>query len=199
MTIAPPSSQLNLLTVAPSWQITKNAQARNAYGTVAQEIVCAALGLLPIPINGRYDCCFDAARGDTFYEIKSVRAGGKVVIYDWRMQKEERAEVDLHYAILCHRVRGSDGRELVSAFAASGLTLLVLPATLVHAEARVCPLARMLKETPKSANAGYARKGYCDGYRNVPVAKLIELTRAPVPLPVRYAEFEFDVQLRMAL
>src|SRR4051812_26775895 len=98
--IAPASKQLSLLSVAPSYTITKNAQARNAYGTVAVEIVCAALNLLPIPINGNYAICFDAQDSNGFYEIKSVHRSGKVVIYDWRMEKEASVNVPLAYAIL---------------------------------------------------------------------------------------------------
>lgn len=173
MTIAPPDSQLSLLSVAPSFRIVKNAQARNAYGAVAAEIVCAALGLTPIPINGNYEACFDAAKCNHFYEIKSCKRNGKVVLYDWRMRKEQKANVDLTYAILCHRVKGSDGLRLFDEMIDEGLELIVMPAAKVHAlaleQSLVIPKA---PKTPQAKRFGYNRAGYCEGYRNVPVALL---------------------------
>lgn len=192
MTIAPPSDQPLLLHIAPSWRITKNAQARNAYGSVAQEIVCAALKLTPIPINGNYECCFDAhSARHGYFEIKSVkRVGGKVVIYDWRMAKERDAGVELHYAILCHNVRRSDGRELVREFVESGLELLVLPAEQVHAVAAAQPLQKLMHIEQPGKRCGYNRAGYRDGYRNVPVRELRTLCSHVQHLHFHYVEHE---------
>lgn len=184
MTIAPPTRQLNLLTIAPSYRITKNAQARNAYGQVASDLVCAALGLTVIPI-GRYDACFDGHRCNTFYEIKSVKRSGKVVIYDWRMDKEAASGVDLSYAILLHNVRGSDGSKLVEEMVASSIELIVLPASLVHEAAAKEPLRKLTKLALEPN--GYNRKGYILGYRNVPVARLKALAPTCTPLTFNYA------------
>lgn len=170
-TLARASAQLPLLSIAPRFNITKNAQARNAYGTVAAEIVCATLKLDAIPINGNYSVCFDAERNGHFYEIKSVKRGGKVVIYDWRMEKERAAKVPLSYAILCHNVRKSNGVNLAAEMLCSGLELLVLPAHVVHEAAARQPLRKLLRLALDPRN-GYTRAGYRDGYRNVPVKKL---------------------------
>src|SRR4051812_20128751 len=75
--LARASNQLQLLDVTPRYPIESNAAARNAYGSAAQEIVCAALKLRPIPINGQCDICFDAEDSDFFYEIKSCHRSGK--------------------------------------------------------------------------------------------------------------------------
>ncbi len=194
MTIAPPSNQLNLFQLAPSFNITKNAQARNAYGTIAQEIVCATLGLRPIPINGNYDCCFDALLDDTFYEIKSVKRGGKVVCYDWRMRKEANAGVALNYAILVHGVRGSDGKRLFHEFTESRLQLIVAPAQLVHGFAYECGLHRM-GESAGSRRCGYNRVGYRDGYRNLPVRALYEFCTHTERVDATYAKHRFSLTL----
>jgi hypothetical protein len=184
-----------LLTVAPSWKITKNAQARNAYGTMAQELVCAALHLTPIPINGNYDCCFDAILDDTYYEIKSVKQrGGKLVVYDWRMRKERESNAALNYAILLHNVRGSDGSELLREFVESKLKLLVIPAEWVHEMARECQ-RRSLNTEAANPRMGYNRKGYRDGYRNVPVTKLMERATSKRHVCAHYAGIEFNVEL----
>lgn len=143
-TLARASAQLPLLSLAPRFNITKNAQARNAYGTVAAEIVCAALKLNAIPINGNCSICFDAESAGHFYEIKSVKCGGKVVIYDWRMEKERAANVPLSYAILCHNVRKSTGVNLAVEMMNSNLELIVLPAHVVHEAAARQPLHKLL-------------------------------------------------------
>jgi hypothetical protein len=193
MTIAPPDYQMTLLSVAPSYHITKNAQARNAYGTVANEIVCAALGLLPVRINGQYEACFDAYSDGLHYEVKSVKHGGKVIIYDWRREKEAKLGSQLYYAILCHGVKGSSGKELASEMAASELKLLVLPASSVHEVAAGEPL-RMLQKL-QTVTTGYNRKGYRDGYRNVPVGSLHELAPCETAIECRYSGLRFQVTL----
>jgi hypothetical protein len=172
--IARASRQLSLLDVQPRFTITKNAQARNAYGTIAADIVCKVLGLDPIPINGKCTICFDAERSNHFFEIKSVKASNKVVIYDWRMEKERLAKVPLSYAILCHNVRCSSGKNLLDEMLESRLELLVLPASEVHALATASPLHKILTLALDPRN-GYTRPGYRDGYRNVPVSDLRKL------------------------
>lgn len=184
MTIAPPTRQLSLLTIAPSYRITRNAQARNAYGQVASELVCAALGLTVIPI-GRYDACFDGHRCNTFYEIKSVRRGCKVVIYDWRAAKEAASGVDLNYVVLMHNVRGSTGVRLVEEMVEGGIDIMVLPAAMVHEAAAKEPLRKLTKLALEPN--GYSRKGYILGYRNVPVKKLMAMATRHERVSFSYA------------
>lgn len=195
-TLARASRQLSLLSVAPRFSITKNAQARNAYGQIAQEIVCAALDLLPIPINGKCSICFDAERSGHFYEIKSVKHTGKVVIYDWRMEKERAAKVSLSYAILIHNVRGSDGHDLLREMLNSKPEILVMPASVIHELAQSYPL-RQLQRPSSDPRNGYNRAGYRDGYRNVPVKDI----RALCPTLewnqwVKLYDLLFDINVR---
>lgn len=176
-TLAKPSTQSALLEVRPIFTIEKNAQARNAYGEAAAQIACAALRLDSIPIDGSKAICFDAQdpRDGRYFEIKSVkRVGGKVVAYDWRMKKEAGAGVPCSYAILCHAVRSHrDGATLFDAFAAGGLELLVVSLETVHRIAAAQPKQRIKKERIAAApETGYNRKGYKEGYRNVPVRDL---------------------------
>ena len=93
MKIAKPDQQKRLFELEPRIVCTTNASARNLYGTFAQKVVCSALGLQEIPINGKANICPDAAFGKSLYEVKSVRQNDKAVIYDFRIAKER--EVDL--------------------------------------------------------------------------------------------------------
>lgn len=195
-TLARASRQLSLLSVAPRFSIIKNAQARNAYGQIAQEIVCAALDLLPIPISGLCSVCFDAERADHFYEIKSVKRTGKVVIYDWRMEKERAAKVPLSYAILVHNVRGSDGHDLLREMLASEPEILLIPAHVIHEIAQRFPL-RTLQRVSADPRNGYSRAGYREGYRNVPVKELKTLCSVVEWKRLRNLyDLRFDISVR---
>lgn len=165
-TFALPNRQLNLLEVQPVFRIEGNAHARNAYGTAAQEIACAALQLSPIPIDGTKSICFDASDGVRPYEIKSVHRNGKAVIYDWRMEKEATVP-ESRYLILRHSVRGHrDGRTLFQAFANTDLEAWIITTPSIHRIARQEKKRVMLSDS-KDPRCGYSRKGYKDGYRNV--------------------------------
>lgn len=157
---------MNLLEVQPVFHIPSNAHARNAYGTAAQEIACAALRLQSIPIDGSKSICFDASDGVRPYEIKSVHRNGKVVIYDWRMEKEATVP-DSRYLLLRHSVRGHrDGHTLYQAFADGGLEAWMISTPSVHRIAQQEQKRVMLSDS-KDPRCGYNRKGYKDGYRNV--------------------------------
>lgn len=165
-TFATVSRQLNLLEVQPVFHIPSNAHARNAYGTAAQEIACAALRLQSIPIDGSKSICFDASDGVRPYEIKSVHRNGKVVIYDWRMEKEATVPHS-RYLLLRHSVRGHrDGHTLYQAFADNGLEAWIISTPSVHRIAQQEQKRVMLSDS-KDPRCGYNRKGYKDGYRNV--------------------------------
>lgn len=170
----------------PSFRIIKNAQARNAYGLVAQEIVCATLGLQSIPINGNCSVCFDAEKNNVFYEIKSCKRSGKVVVYDWRLRKEKATGVELHYAILLHNVKGSDGTHLMEEFSASNLALLVVKHSTILALAAKESLCQ-LKRNSVDPRCGYSRKGYSEGYRNIPGVNIRE------KLPIMSRKVCFDL------
>lgn len=181
MTLAPTDQQCALgFEIASRFQIPSVAVARNAYGAAAQEIVCRAMKLDPIQINGKAKVCFDAVRDGMFYEIKSVRAGSKVVIYDWRLKKEVEAGLPVHYAILAHRIGGArTSDEMWDAYARRNLRIYVLPLNTVVELASTCPLTIPKKPLGKVAKRfGMLRSGYADGYRNLGVRALEEITAA---------------------
>lgn len=172
--IARASNQMPLLKVAPIFYCSSNATTRNAYGMAAQEIACAALGLSPISTNGNYAVCFDAEKEGAFFEIKSVQNNGKVVVYDWRLKKEEAAGVPLSYVIVIHRLKGARD-SITDRMLTAGVKILLVPFTSVRDAAMQCPLNKIntANGIGKSRN-GYQREGYRDGYRNIPVGALLK-------------------------
>lgn len=194
--VAPPDLRRWLLQVEPEPRIASVAQARNAYGTAAQEIICALLDLLPVPINGSYELCLDAVSSDLsrWFEIKSVHvSSGKLVLYDWRLRKEQRSELDITYAVLLHKIRGHRGSGLFAAFASGGLTLLLVPGSVVWKLAPGYPLT-----FPKPGSCprdGFARAGYAQGYRNVRVRDLLDLACPAEMLKTKLYEHEIVAQV----
>lgn len=182
-----PQPQLQLFNLCPSVVIRNNAQARNVYGALAQDVACTALELQAIPIDGHCAVCFDAERDGQFFEIKSVHASGKLVIYDWRAEKEA-AFLALQYVLVVHKARGCKSvSELLASFACY-LEIWQLPATTIHTAAQQCTLRQLVKQSTNSRN-GYNRAGYCRGYRNVPLAGLRPSNCQRIQFPV------FDRQL----
>lgn len=173
-TLAPVNRQLSLLQVAPVYKAWNNATARNAYGSAAQEVACSVLGLTPIPINGNYSICFDAQdECGLLYEIKSVRTGCKLVLYDWRMEKEKTV-LNAIYAVVIHRLK-KHREDILSAMVTSGFELLIVPAFVVHKVAETFPLHRVFPCLTAKKRNGYTRTGYRNGYRNVPVQHLLNM------------------------
>lgn len=177
--IARASGQIDLIDVPPKLDAWNNATARNAYGTAAQYLVCKTLGLRPIPINGNYPVCFDAEDNQFFYEIKSCKAGAKVVIYDWRMEKEASAGVPVRYAILIHNVRGAR-TDILSEMQSKPWKILLLPLDVIKAQWEKSPLHVYTPSTAYQKRLGYAREGYKNGYRNLSVTQLLKSPAAEI-------------------
>lgn len=180
-TIAPVDTQGLLFEVPMDISCTSNGSAQNAYGTAAQEIAYSALGITPIRINGSFDACFDGFRDGCYYEIKSTKQkSGKIVVYDCRMEKEVATGVDLLYVIVCHNL--SEARaDILTRMANQGVSLYLLPADVLHRQAKLCPLRTLgeskIAEKRKDSRNGYVRAGYADGYRNLPLSALVESCR----------------------
>lgn len=160
--------QFLLIETEPSFSIATNAHARNIYGSLAQELACAALNLRSIPIDGRCAICFDAEKHGRFFEIKSVHACGKLVLYAWRIEKERAFAEILDYVVVVHRARGARNASTWLSQIASFLEVYVIPANLVHTVAVTYPLQQLVKKSKDPRN-GYCRKGYVNGYHNVPL------------------------------
>ena len=188
MKIAPVADQPLLFWMPPVIHCDSGASARNAFGTAAEEITRELLELERIPINGSYDVCFDAKKGEKYFEIKSTsKKGGKVVLYDWRLEKDEASGVDLTYIIVCHGIEGQR-EDIVQAMLSRPLELLLLPGEIIRAMALEMPKQTIKSELVEgwSERSGYARSGYKDGYRNLPLKtiwKRLSWTTTTLPNP----------------
>lgn len=200
-------TQLALLDLAPSLAIRNVAHARTVYGELAQVIACRALGLTPISIDGRCETCFDAERRDAaaaeaarFFEIKSVHRRGKLVLYQWRMEKEARFP-GLVYVLVVHQARCCQNMvELVAAYT-RGLELWLVPSPVIHAAANLAPLrqhaAATVAHAAPCARNGHLRAGYVDGFKNVPLAGLRPNGNG-TECPVAIWNFQFNATVREA-
>ena len=173
MTIKPPPSfyQPSLLDVLPDKPLTKNGEARTRYGKVVETIVIELLGLTDIPNSGSHDCVFDAHHrsSGSYVEIKSLRQGNKLPLYEWRREKDRKCGVPLVYEIGIHRCTNQKTLADVWSVMADTLdTILVMPAPVIDEEAGKHELRQLVEQGLKGERQGYRRKGYCDGYRNIP-------------------------------
>lgn len=183
VTIKPPPShvQLPLLEVAPDKPISRAGEARTRYGKIVEEVVQSLLGLEDIPNSGTHDCVFDAyhRRSGTYCEIKSLRKKNKCPIYDWRRTKDREAGVPLAYIFGLHECSGEKSIADVLARMQDTLNvLLVLPHWAVDLEARKHPLHQIKSTlTASGERNGYQRKGYREGYRNIPYDRLYDIAK----------------------
>jgi hypothetical protein len=168
-----PQSQATLITIPPIYRLGSNALARNAYGSAVEEIVCAAMHMRRIPIDGSKSICFDAEWNDAFVEIKSLHKGASFNVYKWRLEKEMAQAAKgtrIYYAILFHGVRKhTDGGTLLRAFAKASPELLIIPVQAVaFATLGLTPHVPKPPRTESRRN-GYNRAGYKLGYYKVPL------------------------------
>lgn len=188
---APLEHQPDLLEILPEFRFMTAASKRTHFGKAIEEVACAAFRLIPIPINSNCEVNFDARLGDMFYEFKSAADAGSPasVIYDSRIRKDRSAGVPLTYVFGLHQAKGAaTNRELWEALAGNGVRLLSVPARIVHKLALEQPLQKVarVKLDGSPSYAGYAREGYRDGYRRLPLKPLLEaaeereLERTPV-------------------
>lgn len=176
MTVKPPptASQPPLFDLLPDKPLTTPGESRTRYGRVVEEIMCDLLGLTDIPNSGSHDVVFDAWREGWFIEIKSVRHGAKIPIYEWRRKKDRRAGVPLIYVVAVHRCTKAETlSEVWHKMTDTIREVLVVPAAVMARLAKSEPLNRLVKHDPQS-RMGYKRKGYCEGYRNIPLSRIRE-------------------------
>lgn len=181
LTVKPPPThtQIPLIDLLPDKPITRAAEARTRYGRIVEEIACSLLNLTDIPNSGNYDVVFDAYRGDSYYEIKSVKATSAVPLYDWRRTKDRECGVNLIYAVVVHRC-GSH-KEMSTAWQEMARTIkevFLLPAWSMDLLAH----DQTLHTVSTHAKHGSMRTGYKNGYRLVPVRRIRQLMMG---MPVR--------------
>lgn len=172
---APGFVQPLLFDVPQDKEFGTNGAARTHYGNTVQALVCDLLGLTEIPNSGNYDAVFDAQcpRTSRFFEIKSVHATNKIPLYVWRTIKDRESGVEPIYLFAVHRVRGAKNfPELRAALAKTFTAIYAVDSAAVEAAVASEPLRQIVKEVPNT-RMGYQRKGYCDGYRNLPVSRVI--------------------------
>ena len=186
----PTEIQSKLFTFFKEFDFISAGAARTHYGAAIEEVVCAALKLIPIAINGNYEVNFDAYKRDYFYEIKSVRAGGKVVLYDWRMGKEIPFKDKLFYVFGVHNVRGAkSNRELWENMQEYGIVLVIEEAQTIHTAAYMQKLMFIKNEK----QSGYTRGGYNEGYRNLPVKPFMCSMTASINVKI----YDFKIPVRV--
>lgn len=169
MTLAQPDPNLRLFNVVPHLDAGSDGAARYAYGEAAQSLVCMLLGIEPIPVSSKHKICFDAFKDGMYYEIKSLHhKRGKVVLYKWRMEKDDEAGVPLSYLLVLHRLTGVR-ENIAQKMADTGLDIFVMPASVVHSATEAEPLRAVSASRPR----GYASPGYREGYYNLTLQRII--------------------------
>lgn len=184
--------------VMPTIEFKNPGASRNYYGSAMEDLICSVLSLQSIPINGNYEVNFDAKDDKFFYEFKSVKRGGRSVLYDFRMEKEKPYVKTLYYVFGVHNAAGAKStKDLWGMFKSRGVTLLRIPAAIVHREALKEPLHRIKTERIRNASrrAGYARRGYRDGYRCLPLKNLLKLPHKPKLQTLKKYGLEIPVEL----
>ncbi len=156
----------------PDKPLSRNGEARNRYGTAINTVVNALLGLEDIPNAGSHDVCFDSYHrpSSTYVEVKSLRRKGKLVVYDWRLEKDKAAGVPLVYVIGVHNCKGAASVGAMWHKMRDTLDeVWVFPHAFIEAEALKCePRAIKTEATASGVRNGYQRPGYRRGYRNIP-------------------------------
>lgn len=166
----------------PSQPIDRVGKSRALSGEAMEEVINALFHLLPGPPNGSASVCPDGFTPEGRLlpcEIKSLKRGCKLPLYDFRLAKdlpETLYFIGVHKRGKCDNLRG-----IWEGMAETLKEVLIIP----HAElvklAQAQPLQTIKsQETASGARNGYQRKGYCEGYRNVPFQTLMEDLR---PLP----------------
>lgn len=169
-TVEEPTRQARLFSEPDLIKFPSLASARTRFGDAAEELACKALGLDRIPTDGRFDVCFDAQdRQGNFFEIKSVKQGGSIPLWNWRIDKDRKAGVPLFYVIVPHKTGGvKDTHELWAGLADTVTEVYIVPLGIMetlHGKGK--------QVTPNTFKEhGSMRKGYCDGYRLVSVKSL---------------------------
>jgi hypothetical protein len=195
-------SLLSLDLGPPDKPIVGGGDMRSYSGNVLEEIVKNALCLHPGIANGQASTCPDAFTPTSTMlpvEIKSLRRRNKMVVYDWRMKKEARHCL---YFIGIHKRRpgARSLADLWRSFSTSLLEVYILTAREVEEIALMQPLNKIGQAKTKSGQRnGYQRKGYKDGYRNVPFSALLpRLLLLPFRVSASLHSLPFSFSIRIS-
>jgi len=176
---APKTTQGELgFEMIPDCQFASPASARSHSGHVAEEIACTLLGLTPIPIQGACAVNFDAEDTlENFYEIKSVARSAQVVVYCWRLKKEQQTGKSVLYAIVIRSKKGAeDFKCLREMWENRSRTIREIHLVTLRQVANAVKGEKVWK-LKSERQSGYNRTGYKDGYWRVNSAKFLKYTR----------------------
>lgn len=151
-------------------------------GAVMEEIIKALFGLHPGIQNGLALTCPDAfTPTNKPVEIKSLKRGSKLVIYDWRSAKE--IPETLYFIGIHRRKPCASLREIWEQTSFTMNETLIIPEEEIRRMAQLQPLQKIKTErTSSGVRNGYQRKGYNEGYRSIPYQQLIDTC---IQLPVK--------------
>lgn len=204
MTIKPIPEEYQplLLDVPQTKQIDPGGEARTRYGRVVEKAVIRLLDLQDIPNSGNYDVVYDAGKRhddrDLYYEIKSLRRNNKCPIYDWRLKKDAESKVNPVYLIAVHDCKKMpDMVELWQGMAETMTDIYALSLPTITRLANNEPLKEIKTVSTESGpRNGYQRKGYREGYRNIPFQTIASL---PFYYPVEREAIIFNHKFKVKL
>ncbi len=156
----------------PDLAISGSGQLRTRTGGVVEDVTCFLLRLTRLAIDGRKPLCWDAeTRGGDPLEIKSLKPGGRSIIYKWRAEKEgvwEKENRPAYYVFVAHRTTGAKQLSEVYASVMAGADYYIVPSYRVRALLVSCTLRFVRALENPDPRDGCRRKGYVDGYFSLP-------------------------------
>lgn len=185
--------------ICPDKVINSDGERRNLYGRVAEDVVCHALDLFPIGIDTQFDLCFDAQdSADTYFEIKSVKAGGQVCIYKWRLEKEVNCGKRVRYAIATHRVHDTATlADVWRGFAETCKEIYIVPIGVVQ---YACERSRTRGHAKPNGRPSYGgRRGYTEGYYAVSMRRFADRLRHERQAAFRLHGLQFNITIKEIL
>lgn len=179
----PLQSTLALNLGVPSREIAGTGQGRALSGDAMETAIHHLFNLTPGVINSTRAVNPDAyTPDDSPVEIKSLKHGQKLIVYDWRSAKDP---IDTLYFIGIHkRPPSTNVSEIWEGLAATLREVFIIPAPVIARLAALQPLRKInTTQTASGDRNGYQRAGYREGYRNVPFSALRAIVR-PCPFKV---------------
>lgn len=185
--------------ICPDKVIESDGERRNLYGRVAESVVCHTLDLFPIGIDTQFDLCFDAEGCDgTFYEIKSVKRGGQVCIYKWRLEKESICGKRVRYVIATHQVQKAYTlADVWRGFSETCAEIYVVPIGVVQ---NACEQSRTRGHAKPNGRPSYGgRRGYTEGYYAISMRKFSERLHHKRQATFRLHGLQFNITIKELL
>lgn len=161
-----------LFEMLPDMPLEGSGQLRTRTGAAVEDVTCALLKINRLPIDGRKTLCWDAEACGVPLEIKSLKPGGRSIIYKWRAEKERAWEAAEHrcayYIFTVHRTTGCKSLAEIYRSLSGGVAFYIVPARAVRRWLKPLTL-RFVKALEKpDPRRGDQRKGYIEGYYSLP-------------------------------